>query len=121
MNRHVEKVKEDIRSGRTELVWEEKGNPVVFFFDAHVLERYVFSLTEKGRVSLWEKIGERQIPRPSHPISKLLNEKQIEKDPAKNTSWPIIAPTLEETKTKLQSIYNDWLLSEARKKDEGEA
>lgn len=119
---NYQRVIDDIRAGRTELVWKERKNPLVFLFDTQVLNGYSFSITISGRVVFWEKRGSRLALCDAHPIPKpkLLNEIQIGENPG-NLYWPLIAPTLKETQAKLQQIYNDYLLEEARKKDEGVA
>lgn len=112
--RYYQKVHDDIRAGRTELAWFTGG---LVFLDAYIDRDSFLSISKlsMGVTVIFRKRSSGTIAEnKDHPISKkieLLGEKQ-------KGFWTKIAPTLEETKTKLQQLYNDYLLEEARKKDE---
>ena len=110
--RHYQKVKEDIRAGRTELVWDVHFQSTY----AWITNTIKINVHKDLYVSLWEsKKGRDERSLSTHPLYKKISELDI------NTTgdyWPQIAPTIEETKIKLQELYNDYLLEEAKKLDE---
>ena len=107
--RNFERVKEDIRAGRTELVWEEKTS----FFSAEdpycdKQDYDLFSIYKEDKSfstgrSYESTLGKFLVRRGFLPIE---------------WDWCKIAPTIEETKIKLQEIYNNFLLDQAKKLDE---
>lgn len=119
--RNFEKVKEDIRAGRTELVWEE----LYSFLDAKIEGNIYFTIDRYDLhcgIWKWDNDDRRNDDRRNgdtkqdHPLFKLINKEDKRTD--MNIDWPKIAETLEETKAKLQELYNDYLLDEAKKLDQ---
>lgn len=109
---NYQRVIEDIRSGRTELVWED-CTTAAGWDDAKLDDEFDISVSRQLLGCGIYFCGANTFA--IHP----LNEKIEENRTGDALGLPRIASTLEETKAKLQEIYNDYLLEEARKKDEG--
>lgn len=124
MNRNVEKVKEDIRSGRTELVWEEdKDNPPGEYFDALIDDdpggqpAVISIVNEKKRTfAVCTIYG---IYLNNHPFRRYCKDKELPSVGYYNQIFKLGEITFDETKAKIQSLYNDYLLDQAQAKDEG--
>lgn len=124
--RHTQKVLDDIRADRTRLEWRVPTPFIRNYEDATIDGNKALSISTITKTcTVWDMTQGHLMgfSDRDHPIFKVLSEKDIAEEaeghPFKD-HWPKIAHTVEETKEKLQTIYNDWLLSEARKKDEGE-
>lgn len=121
---NYQRVIEDIRAGRTELVWEEdKSNIPVEYFDALIDDD---PSGEPAVVSFFKEEKERTFAvcnidgyyLKTHPLKKYCNKKGVPSFRHNDHIFKLGEITLKETQAKIQQLYNDYLLEEARKKDE---
>lgn len=118
---NYQRVIEDIRAGRTELVWRVAKDTTAPLYEGTIKERVIFYIWPQmyeGKNFAWAPYftKEGEVIKDRMEVSKI----SFEEHPWCN-DWHRVSSypgRQNETEAKLQQLYNDYLLDEARKKDE---